>query len=155
MNCAWPDGDVGTDEASCDEDGKYFGPGSGKSGGGYDDIVSASNIPIIIIVIIVVIGICLVFFMALRHVYVRLKAGGRGRTDARRDSFEAAESRSGPAGNGRRRRRRRSPEESATAPPLLHEVGGGSDGERRGSGSRLRSMPSAPPPYEEAVKVRY
>ena len=68
VNCAWPDGDIGTDEAFCDAEGRYAGLG-GDVGGAYDDITSASNIPIIIIVIIVVIGICLVFFMALRHVY--------------------------------------------------------------------------------------
>ena len=152
VNCAWPDGDLATDEAYC-KAGKFVGL-SGKEGyDEYGDVVSASNIPIIIIVIIVVIGISLVFFMALRHVYRGLKAsppragnesGQQGRTNRRRERI-------GPSG-----------EETASAPPLLqrdggrrglHEVGQAGGGGGGGGGSGLRTMPSAPPTYEEAVKI--
>ena len=143
VNCAWPDGDVATDEAYCDETGKFVGR-MGQGYGGYDDVVSASNIPIIIIVIIVVIGISLVFFMALRHVYRGLKASPNPVEDTR---------------YSRRRGERMSPtgEEIATAPPLLQ--GGGARGSRQGPDdtrqtcNELRTIPSAPPTYEEAVKL--
>ena len=144
VNCAWPDGDLATDEAYC-KAGKFVGL-SGKEGfDEYGDIVSASNIPIIIIVVIVVIGISLVFFMALRHVYRGLKASPP-RTGNPTGQYERSS----------RRRERVSPsgEEIASAPPLLTR-----DGERRGpqdvGGGRgsLRTLPSAPPTYEEAVKI--
>ena len=146
VNCAWPDGDLATDEAYC-KAGNFVGL-SGKDGqGDYGDIVSASNIPIIIIVIIVVIGISLVFFLALRHVYRGLKASPP----------RTAGNESGQLERNIRRRERRTPsgEEVASAPPLLQR-----DGERRGpqdvrqgGGGGLRAMPSAPPTYEEAVKI--
>ena len=148
VNCAWPDGDLATDEAYC-KAGKFVGL-SGKEGyDDYGDVVSASNIPIIIIVIIVVIGISLVFFMALKHVYRGLKA-----SPSRRDGNESGQDRN----NRRRERTSPSGEEITSAPPLLQR-----DGERRGlrdvrqggggGGGELRTMPSAPPTYEEAVKI--
>ena len=152
VNCAWPDGDLATDEAYCKE-GKFVGL-SGKEG--YDEygdgVVSASNIPIIIIVVIVVIGISLVFFMALRHVYRGLKTPPA----TQQGGNESGQERS----HRRRERERLSPSggETASAPPLLprEQQGGLREVRQAGGGSvggGLRAMPSAPPSYEEAVKI--
>jgi hypothetical protein len=144
VNCAWPDGDVGTDEAHCDAQGRYVGPGSGAFGlSSSDDVVTASNIPIIIIVIIMIIGICLVFFIALRHVCRGLKASEERPVTSDVRGTEAA---GVSGGRGNRRRRSQEDEDISSAPPLLRQ------GDSRGREGE-RAIPSAPPTYEEVVKI--
>ena len=75
-NCAWPNGDIPTDEMKCDE----------KSSGGS---LAPANIPIIIIVIIVVIGILMVFFIALKTFYRSVKRPPR--EERRRGGAERSE----------------------------------------------------------------
>lgn len=88
-NCAWPNGDVPSDEIKCDE----------LSSGGS---LSPANIPIIIIVAIVVLGLLMIFCIAMRTVWSSVK---RRPAEGRQDR--------------QRRPRGHRPEAIEIAPPLL------------------------------------
>ena len=136
-NCAWPNGDVPTDETQCDAEGNYVGDAGGlSSGGGGGGAFSPSNIPVIIVAVIVVVGALLVFLVAVKTFYKTIVRGREEASDEEGGNDRALE----------------------VAPPLLrHREGEDARGPPSAPPSADAAgrsfFPAAPPSYDDVIKA--
>ena len=141
VNCAWPDGDVPTDELNCDSY-SHYGYANESEGSG---IFKPSNIPIVIVALIVVIGVFVAFVIFCR-------------TFVRSVKRPISTSPPSPVSSRRRDRRRATSDESEATrlnpPSAPRWPGEGSSSADSSSAPSAPQRMEMPPTYEEAVTVR-
>ncbi|CAB4067744.1 unnamed protein product [Lepeophtheirus salmonis] len=122
VNCAWPGGDLATDEIFCRQ-GIYIGGSKDPYSSIGGDFTDYYNIPLIIVVIIMVLAALVAFAVGLRIFYRRFRKSDEINNEVVNDRHRVEELTELYDGG------------SPTPPPR----------------TRLTNMPSAPPSYEDVV----